>query len=45
LEEGIGVLCDRRIPVELYKSVVPSALTYGLEAAPLKRNEGLMWQK
>jgi hypothetical protein len=38
-----GVLCDNKVPVELkgkvYKSVVRPALTYGLEAAPLKKVE------
>jgi hypothetical protein len=46
------MLCDRKVPVELkgkvYKSVVRPALTYGLEAAPLKKVKercGLMWRK
>ncbi|XP_037775501.1 uncharacterized protein LOC119572460 [Penaeus monodon] len=36
-----GVLCDRRVPIRLkgkvHKAVVRPALTYGLEAAPLKK--------
>ena len=38
-----GVLCDRRVPVKVkgkvHKAVVRPAMTYGLEAAPLKKNE------
>ena len=36
-----GVLCDKRVPIKLkgkvHKAVVRPALTYGLEAAPLKK--------
>ena len=36
-----GVLCDRRVPIKLkgkvHKVVVRPPLTYGLEAAPLKK--------
>ena len=39
-----GVICDRKVPVRLkgrvHKAVVRPALTYGLEAAPLKKVEG-----
>lgn len=38
-----GVICDKRVPVKLkgkiHKSVVRPAMMYGLEAAPLKRQE------
>ena len=38
-----GVACDRRVPIRLkgkvYKTVVRPALTYGLETAPIKKNE------
>ncbi|XP_063601129.1 uncharacterized protein LOC134777224 [Penaeus indicus] len=38
-----GVLCDRRVPIRLKGKVHPAvlrlALTYGLEAAPLKKLE------
>ena len=38
-----GVICDRRVPVRLkgkvHRAVVRPALTYGLEAAPMKRKE------
>ena len=37
------VICDRRIPIRLkgkvHKAVVRPALTYGLEAAPLKKTQ------
>ena len=36
-----GVICDRRVPIRLkggvHKAVVRPALTYGLEAAPMKK--------
>ena len=38
-----GVICDRRVPIRLkgkvHKSVVRPTMTYGLEAAPLKKTE------
>ena len=38
-----GVICDKRVPVRLkgrvHKSVVRPAMTYGLEAAPMKKTE------
>lgn len=38
-----GVICDRRVPIRLkgkvHKSVVRPAMTYALEAAPLKKTE------
>ena len=38
-----GVICDRRVPVRLkgkvHRTVVRPALTYGLEAAPMKKKE------
>ena len=38
-----GVICDKRVPVRLkgkvHKAVVRPALTYGLEAAPMKKSE------
>ena len=38
-----GVICDRRVPVKLkgkvHRAVVRPALTYGLEAAPMKKKE------
>ena len=38
-----GVICDRRVPIRLkgkvHKTVVRPALTYGLEAAPVKKTE------
>ena len=38
-----GVICDRKVPVKLkgrvHKAVVRPAMTYGLEAAPLKKTE------
>ncbi|XP_064121570.1 uncharacterized protein LOC135226022 [Macrobrachium nipponense] len=39
-----GVICDRKVPIRLkgrvHKAVVRPAMTYGLEAAPLKKTEG-----
>ena len=39
-----GVICDTRVPIRLkgkvHKAVVRPAMTYGLEAAPLKKTEG-----
>ena len=39
-----GVICDRKVPIRLkgrvHKAVVRPAMTYGLEAAPLKKIEG-----
>ena len=39
-----GVICDRKVPLRLkgrvHKAVVRPAMTYGLEAAPLKKIEG-----
>ena len=38
-----GVLCDRRVPIKLkgkfHRTVVRPAMTYGMEAAPLKKTE------
>ena len=38
-----GVICDRRVPVKVkgkvHKAMVRPAMTYGLEAAPLKKSE------
>ena len=42
-----GVICDRRVPVKLkgkvHRAVVRPALTYGLEAAPMKKKGRWMW--
>ena len=39
-----GVICDRKVPIRLkgkvHKAVVRPSMTYGLEAAPLKKIEG-----
>ena len=45
LEMVISILsCDTRVPIRLkgkvHKAVVRPAMTYGLEAAPLKKTEG-----